>query len=650
MRNKKILFLTLLTTLVSSGFSQNDYFKRSFLLPFSSQNQEYMVRKDGNYYVLNDDIIVGHDFQTNYIYGIDKPTFKWPNAEIPVVFDQSLVDNEMMKMVCNALNTINRQLELSIVPRKNQKDFVKIQFSSTIKGVGQSFVGRQGGEQPLFLAKGANEATVLHEFLHAAGIYHEQSRNDRDGFIRILKENLLADTEHNFQIEPGLAQGPYDFCSIMHYHSAAFSKNRQATIECLKEGKVVPCPPCMGQYVGFSAQDIAGLDQFYNEVNRAPSNYKFDAISEAEIHKDRPVTYIPGAGETNKDVQFGNLLTDSMKGIASVSRLPNTMENWWIGKDGTIKAAYWYEGSTWKYYQLGKNGAAAPNGGIVALSRAPNTLELWWVGANGSIQGAYWYEGQQWNQYELAPAGSAAATSRIAAVSRSKGTMELWWISPNGSVQGAYWYEGQAWKRYELAPANAASATGGLTVVSRIPGSMEVWWTGQNGSVQGAYWYENQSWKRYELAPAGSVSLTGNLAVVSRIPGSMELWWIGSDGSVQGAYWYEGQQWKRYQLAPAGSAALEGGIEAVARIKNSLELWYVGANGSVQGKYWYEGGNWASYELAPAGSAARRSSISALARIPGSMELWWIGTNGSVQAGYWYEKSLWKRYELASAP
>ncbi|EEM32055.1 hypothetical protein bthur0003_54400 [Bacillus thuringiensis serovar thuringiensis str. T01001] len=35
-------------------------------------------------------------------------------------------------------------------------------------------------------------------------------------------------------------------------------------------------------------------------------------------------------------------------------------------------------------------------------------MEVWWIGANGSVQDAYWYEGSQWKQFELAPAGSAS--------------------------------------------------------------------------------------------------------------------------------------------------------------------------------------------------------------------------------------------------
>jgi hypothetical protein len=70
---------------------------------------------------------------------------------------------------------------------------------------------------------------------------------------------------------------------------------------------------------------------------------------------------------------------------------------------------------------------AALRGGITTVSRIPNSMEVWWIGANGSIQAAYWYEGSKWERFTLAPAGSASTACGIAAVSRIPNSMELWW-------------------------------------------------------------------------------------------------------------------------------------------------------------------------------------------------------------------------------
>jgi hypothetical protein len=67
-------------------------------------------------------------------------------------------------------------------------------------------------------------------------------------------------------------------------------------------------------------------------------------------------------------------------------------------------------------------------------------MEVWWIGANGSVQAAFWYEGAQWQRYELAPAGSASINAGITAVSRIPASMEVWWTGVNGSVRDAFWY------------------------------------------------------------------------------------------------------------------------------------------------------------------------------------------------------------------
>ena len=319
--------------------------------------------------------------------------------------------------------------------------------------------------------------------------------------------------------------------------------------------------------------------------------------------------------------------------ITSLSRVPTSMEIWWVGIDGSIQGAYWYKGSDWEHYNnpLAPAGSASQTSGMTSVSRNPNAMEIWWVGTDGSVQGAYWYEGSKWERYTLAPAGSASQTSGMTSVSRSPSTMELWWVGTDGSVQGAYWYEGSKWKRYTLAPAGSASQTSGMTSVSRSSSTMELWWVSPEGSVEGAYWYEGSKWKRYTLAPAGSALQTAGLTSVSRISNSMEVWWIGNDSSIQGAYWYEGSDWKRYELAQTESASPTSNLTSVSRIPNGMEIWWVGTDGSIQDAFWYEGSNWKQFELAPAGSASQTGGLTSLSRLPDRMVVWWTGTNASIQ-------------------
>lgn len=62
-----------------------------------------------------------------------------------------------------------------------------------------SFVGKFGGSQLLSLQppdeNGPNclgdEGRAIHELMHALGVFHEQSRADRDTFVKIHPQNIL---------------------------------------------------------------------------------------------------------------------------------------------------------------------------------------------------------------------------------------------------------------------------------------------------------------------------------------------------------------------------------------------------------------------------------------------------------------------------
>jgi len=78
------------------------------------------------------------------------------------------------------------------------KDFLLIWPIKYPKGC-WSYVGRFGGPQIVSLqppdSKGPNclgkEGRSIHELLHALGIFHEQSRADRDKFVQIHIDNVI---------------------------------------------------------------------------------------------------------------------------------------------------------------------------------------------------------------------------------------------------------------------------------------------------------------------------------------------------------------------------------------------------------------------------------------------------------------------------
>jgi len=116
-------------------------------------------------------------------------------------------------------------------------DHIKFTSFGDKDNIGQgcwSYFGRQGGEQAINLEIPGclTKETVFHEVFHALGKVHEQSRPDRDDYVKIVFDNIIAGQEHNFEIQEHVhpAGTPYDILSIMHYEPYAFSKNGQPTI------------------------------------------------------------------------------------------------------------------------------------------------------------------------------------------------------------------------------------------------------------------------------------------------------------------------------------------------------------------------------------------------------------------------------------
>ncbi len=95
-----------------------------------------------------------------------------------------------------------------------------------------SYVGRKGGKQELLLQYYAAKGTIIHEIGHAIGLYHEQSRYDRDNFVTVHYSNVSSGHSHNFskQTRNYYITGSFDWNSIMLYSSYDFSSNGKPTM------------------------------------------------------------------------------------------------------------------------------------------------------------------------------------------------------------------------------------------------------------------------------------------------------------------------------------------------------------------------------------------------------------------------------------
>lgn len=156
---------------------------------------------------------------------------RWRNAEVPYTIDPTL---RYPEFVTTAMNAWQQTTRIRFVPRTSSNaaqypDYVT--FRPTASGC-SSLVGRVGGQQFVNLSSDCMPGNIMHELGHVLGMYHEQSRADRDSFVRIAFENILEGRESQFEKETVYGDDvlAYDYGSIMHYSTDAFTKNGLPTI------------------------------------------------------------------------------------------------------------------------------------------------------------------------------------------------------------------------------------------------------------------------------------------------------------------------------------------------------------------------------------------------------------------------------------
>jgi hypothetical protein len=122
------------------------------------------------------------------------------------------------------------------------------------------------------------------------GLWHEQSREDRDLFVTINFANIQPGMEHNFNqhITDGDDFGSYDYGSIMHYPRTAFSVDGSETITPIDPAAVI------GQRTALSPGDIAAANSMCQTptIKEAPKDPIIDTLKEPprdtvkEVSKD----------------------------------------------------------------------------------------------------------------------------------------------------------------------------------------------------------------------------------------------------------------------------------------------------------------------------------------------------------------------------
>ncbi len=239
--------------------------------------------------IFEEDIILGEvDAQGNLTselssqgVAIDKQAYRWPGAVVPYTINANVsatgVANINAAIAHYHTNTIVR-----FVPRNAaiHPDYVEFERGSK-PNVCFSAIGRKGGggfgKQSIGLTSSGScgVGTTIHEMGHALGLWHEQSREDRDSHISIQWANVDPDyvSQFNKHVTDGFDLGSYDFGSIMHYGKTAFSINGLPTII------TIPANIPIGQRTALSAGDLSAISKLY------PTKVAYYGLSSSDYQK-----------------------------------------------------------------------------------------------------------------------------------------------------------------------------------------------------------------------------------------------------------------------------------------------------------------------------------------------------------------------------
>jgi hypothetical protein len=337
--------------------------------------------------------------------GITGVGFRWPNARVPFEVDPNLPDPQR---VTDAVAHWAVNTPVRFVPRADtDNDFVRFVPSTASR----SAAGRRGGRQDIELSDEATAGTVIHEMGHALGLFHEQSREDRNSMVTINFANIPDADEHNFaqHITDGDDIGGYDFGSIMHYSGTAFSSNGQATIV-----PKVPLPPgvVMGQRDGLSFGDRAAIHALYRgwfpDWVPLPGQHVFD-------HRTQQ--------------------------IAAVSRGPQNLDLFVIGLDNRVYTQFWNGDWHFDWVPLpGQHVFDHKTQQIAAVSRGPQNLDVFVIGLDNRVYTQFW--NGDWHVDWVPLPGQHvfdSKTQQIAAVSRGPQNLDVFVLGLDDRAYTQFW-------------------------------------------------------------------------------------------------------------------------------------------------------------------------------------------------------------------
>lgn len=253
------------------------------------------VVEQDSVYVFQGDVRINKK-DVDELRGAVRTDRKWSNNTVHYQMS-NFPSNAEKLIIYKAIEEIENKTYLNFIPKVSNdgiESYLNISYTKENLGYAYSdFIGRKNkGVNNIVIPRdmqlsSSGLGVAIHEICHALGMYHEQSRGDRDEYINVDFSNAKDPAQFKTYKEKNLDGkdiGPFDFNSIMLYSSFDGAKNSFHPVMTKKDGSYF-----WAQRDSLSQYDIQSLIHLYP----AGSTVKFeDSLGDFETYQDLGLTQI----------------------------------------------------------------------------------------------------------------------------------------------------------------------------------------------------------------------------------------------------------------------------------------------------------------------------------------------------------------------
>jgi Astacin (Peptidase family M12A) len=429
--------------------------------------------------------------------------YRWPGGVVPFTIDSNLGGSDAR--VSAAIAHWQANTPIRFIARTNETAYINFKDGT---GCSTSAFGRDTNGDTIILDHTAcSTGNAIHEIGHAMGLFHEQSRSDRDSWVTVNWGNIKSGYSSQFNTylqmgTDGWDNGAFDFGSVMLYDSFAFSANGMPTMV-KKDGTTFG-----SQRNGLSGPDILAVGRMYP--------------------------------------RFSSFSSDNMPTIASnvrpaiTSWARNRLDVLAVATDGTLRHQYSSDGgSSWSGWV--DNWGGNFTSGISAASWGPGRIDVVGKGSNSSLW-HFWYDNGAtgWDdrgiQMQFEPGIS----------SWSSGNLDVFCVGTDKAGKHQSWRSGVGWSGWENM---GGVLTTGVDSVSWGPNRIDVvsrnsW----NRIVRNAWINGWSGW-----ADQGGSLSSSTPTIASKSVNHLDMFAQFADGTLNKLSWELG--WEQ-SFGPAGGSPL----------------------------------------------------------------------------------------------